>query len=421
MSTSVFALTEHVLPCSYIREYPLATAESSEDPLFLAIKQYTPKDNPHPRKGDLTIIGAHANGFPKELYEPLWDELYAKLKANNIRIRSIWIADAAHQGQSGVINEKTLGNDPSWYDHSRDLFLMINHFRAQMSPPFIGVGHSMGGFHLANLALIHPSLFTTLILIDPVIQRVTNPEGNYAPAKASTRRRDRWPSREAARTAFKKSKFYQTWDPRVLDLWIDHGIRDLPSELYPTHEPEEVTLTTSKHQEVATFMRGNFPGPLNPAPLTAPSPLTHGDVDVSLEDISPFYRPEALAVFQRLPFLNPSVLYIFGAESSLSQPHLRADKMAMTGVGVGGSGGQAKGRVSEVVLDAGHLIPMEKVTATADECSGWIGKQVTRWSEEEKTIEAIRQSIPRERRAQLTDEFVKYASGDFFGKKKSKL
>lgn len=33
----------------------------------------------------------------------------------------------------------------SWMDHSRDLFLMINHFRDQMPRPIVGLGHSFGG------------------------------------------------------------------------------------------------------------------------------------------------------------------------------------------------------------------------------------------------------------------------------------
>ena len=47
----------------------------------------------------------------KELYEPLWDEIYARSKANGFRIRSIWIADNVHQGASGVLNESLIGND----------------------------------------------------------------------------------------------------------------------------------------------------------------------------------------------------------------------------------------------------------------------------------------------------------------------
>ena len=47
----------------------------------------------------------------QELYEPLWEELHAQLKFKGLAIRSIWIADVAHQGESGVLNEEKLGND----------------------------------------------------------------------------------------------------------------------------------------------------------------------------------------------------------------------------------------------------------------------------------------------------------------------
>ena len=111
-SSFPFRIIEHIVPCQHIREYPRATNDQ-EDELHLAVKQYIPIDNPNPQRGDVTIIGAHGNGFVKELYEPLWEELYARSKASNngFRIRSIWIADAAHQGQSYVLNEKLLGND----------------------------------------------------------------------------------------------------------------------------------------------------------------------------------------------------------------------------------------------------------------------------------------------------------------------
>ena len=47
----------------------------------------------------------------QELYEPMWEELYQRLKTLGIPIRSIWIADQAHQGISSVLNEGKLGND----------------------------------------------------------------------------------------------------------------------------------------------------------------------------------------------------------------------------------------------------------------------------------------------------------------------
>jgi hypothetical protein len=145
---SSFDIVEHTIPCQHIREYPRATADAQEAVLHLAVKQYIPKDNRDPQPGDVTIIGAHANGFPKELYEPLWDDIHARSKKHGFRIRSIWIADVAQQGQSSVLNERLLGNDPGWNDHPRDLLLMINLKRHLMPRPIIGIGHSMGGSHL---------------------------------------------------------------------------------------------------------------------------------------------------------------------------------------------------------------------------------------------------------------------------------
>jgi hypothetical protein len=126
--SSSFKIREHIIDTQHVREYSRATAHSQEDVLKLVVKQYTPLDNPSPKPGDLTIIGAHANGFPKvcylhilrhqllkvaiqELYEPLWEDLLAESVKHGFRIRSIWIADVAWQGGSGHVNQHLLGND----------------------------------------------------------------------------------------------------------------------------------------------------------------------------------------------------------------------------------------------------------------------------------------------------------------------
>ncbi|KAF2401534.1 alpha/beta-hydrolase [Trichodelitschia bisporula] len=410
MSSALFRIQEHILPCQHIRQYPHATIDSQEDILHLAIKQYTPLDNPSPQAGDVTIIGTHANAFPKELYEPLWDELLRRSKAAGFRIRSIWIADVAFQGASGVLNESKLGNDPSWYDHPRDLLHMVNHFRASMPRPIIGIGHSMGGNNLVNLSLMHPRLFETLILIDPVIARLTSRKGNISPASASSVRRDRWPSRKVAAEAFLRSKFYQSWDKRVFDLWVKHGLRDLPTKVYPDpaagYEPE-VTLATTKHQEVFTFLRPNLPA----KPGSLPKALTHPDVP-SEGPHEPFYRPEPLMTFKNLPHLRPSVLYIFGEISPLSEKSTRDEKMAVTGVGESGSGGAPAGRVRDVVVaGAGHLIPMEKVGETADLCSGWLDSELKRWAANEHTIRQAWARVPPREKYTLTQEVLDTLSG----------
>jgi hypothetical protein len=67
MSAHLFLVEDHVVPCQHIREYPRATAGEQEAVLHLAAKQYIPLDNLQPKPGDVTVIGAHANGFPKVL------------------------------------------------------------------------------------------------------------------------------------------------------------------------------------------------------------------------------------------------------------------------------------------------------------------------------------------------------------------
>ncbi|KAJ5905527.1 Abhydrolase domain-containing protein mpaH [Penicillium subrubescens] len=404
MSSSPFRVVEHVVPCQHLREYPAATANEQEQPLHLAVKQYIPLDNPNPQPGDVTILAAHANGFPKELYEPLWEEIHARSQANGFRIRSIWMADVAQEGESSVINEDSLGNDPSWFDHPRDLLHLVNVKRAEMPRPIIGVGHSMGGAHLTQLSLMHPRLLHTLVLLDPVIQRQSTQldimsmrERRRLIAKTtqlSTHRRDLWPSRQAAAEGFKRSPFYQAWDPRVLDRWVKYGLRDLPTAIHPLDpntvvdkKNPPVTLRTPLHQEVFTFSRPNYnhiPGSDKPV-----NRVTHPDLDADHPDSYPFYRPEPARIFSQLPHLRPSVLYIFAGKSDMCLPDMMADKLATTGTGLGGSGGVAKGRVRDVFLkDFGHLLAQEAVNECADAAACWLAPELRRWRDGEESFRA---------------------------------
>jgi len=302
----------------------------------------------------------------------------------------------------------------------------------------------MGGAHLITLSLMHPRLLSTLVLIDPVVIRATH-LGAYNLGRMSAKRRDQWPSRAAARKAFDKSPMFRSWDRRVLDRWMEHALRDLPTKLYPevavsttvpalgadvsgsTISPDQktevpVTLKTTKHQEVMTFMRGNFVTPLNPAPDTAPNPLTHPDVDITLPPVTPFYRAESFHIYKLLPYLRPSVLYIFGTESDLSTSKAKADKLEVTGVSAGGSGGVAKDRVKEFTMQGGsHLMPMERVEDTAEQCSGWLLQELKRWKDEYIQLEALRAATPREKRSQMSDGFLQALSQTQAGQAKSKL
>ncbi|KAJ6100082.1 hypothetical protein N7467_001617 [Penicillium canescens] len=392
-----FTVTEHIVDGQYIREYPRATV-SQASCLKLVVKKYAPIENPNPQPGDVTIIGAPGGGFPKELYEPLWEDLLARCNKDGIRIGSIWIADAANLGASGVVNEELLGNDPSWLDHSRDLLYMINQFRDEMPRPIVGVGHSMGAGQLVLLSLMHPRLFTSLALVEPVI--VPDTFSGYGPllSKLSLKRRDIWSSRSAAINAARKT--HKRWDERVLERWALHGYRSLPTALYPQNSHSDinaihdgpVTLTSTKHQEVMQYVRPNFGGhrPLGQEESTVgPShePLFQADVIGPLSKTAPFYRSELVIAWKLLDHVRPSVLYVFGGSSPISKPEICAEILHRTGAGVGGSGGVLSEQVKQKRIEtSGHQVPLEEVAETASAIGTWIGWAVQRWREDEMRI-----------------------------------
>lgn len=249
--------------------------------------------------------------------------------------------------------------------------------------------------------MLHPSLFEALVLIDPVIQG-GNPSRPYA--VPSTYRRDLWPSRAEAAEKLKASPFYKSWDPRALEKWVEYGLRDLPTKSYPDSNeagPPAVTLTTTKSQELFTFLRSSY--------IDERSGLPRGiqEDELHSEDIDdfPFYRPEPRQMLQRLPDLKPSVLYLFGNKSELSTPIARQQKLDMTGMGVGGSGGVAKGRVKEVVLPCGHLVPMELSDESAKASADFIDSELTAWESRRSQFHRAWGQVPRYERTAIDGQW----------------
>lgn len=66
---------------------------------------------------------------------------------------------------------------------------------------------------------MHPSLFSALVQIEPVIEDDVVVAASV-PAAASASRRDVWPSRADAERHFRSRAFYKSWDPRVLDAHL---------------------------------------------------------------------------------------------------------------------------------------------------------------------------------------------------------
>lgn len=202
---------------------------------------------------------------------------------------------------------------------------------------------------------------------------------------------------------FSRSPFYQAWDARVLEKWVKHGLRDLPTAIHPVaaasssaaatttakeEEEKPVTLTTTRHQEVFTFSRPNYD--YNPETEKPASILETPDLNPKGPNTHPFYRPEPLYIFSQLPHVRPSILYIFAGQSNMCTPLMMKEKLDNTGIGTGGSGGAAAGRVKSVLFhNKGHLLAQEAPTESADAAVEFLGAELERWRVEE---EAFRQT-----------------------------
>ncbi|PLB41372.1 Alpha/beta hydrolase family-domain-containing protein [Aspergillus candidus] len=372
--SDIFRVIQHTVP-----------SHRQNDALVLSFKQYIPLDNPNPRSDDVTIIGAPGNGHVKELYEPLWEELYHRSKTAGFRIRGIWIADGTHQGKSGILNKSRLQNNLDWLDHSHDLLRLIEIKHADMPGPIFGIGHSMGGTQLcvfAYLSRLQPHILYSLILIEPGIDELSPTsvvqQGIARCAQLSLSSPDTWPSIQAAQEFTARNPLFQTWDARVVKRWLQYGLCDvsstetettLSSQQHNETSTTAVTLTTPRHQEMLAYKR-----PAEPASSDVSSPGNKP---------SPYYRPEPHRVFAHLPHLRPSTLYLIGGKSPLRSPHLRELRLCYTGTGVGGSGGAVCGRVREThVPGCGHSLGLEAVVECADESASWLGSELERWGRE---------------------------------------
>jgi pimeloyl-ACP methyl ester carboxylesterase len=275
-----------------------------------------------------------------------------------------------------------------------------------MKPPFIGIAHSMGCAQLVHLSSLHPRLFHSLILIDPILQ-TSHPPGPNA-ALFSSKRRDTWKSRAEAEEQIRGNGFFAGFDERCMDLYVKHVLRDAPDD-------KGVTLATPKAQEAWMYVRSNMFGMspdtregrrrerlLNPdvIPFSEPSRLVT-------------MRPELVAVCEALPHLRPRAFYVYGEYSHINFDEVREAQVSATGSGRGGNGGVAEGGVEERVLeDCGHLCAFEKPRVVAESVAEWLGKEMVRWREDREFWDHADTAKSKGGQMELSDKWMEVMKAD---------
>lgn len=225
-----------------------------QKPLWNCVNRYVRTDRCNTAGTGLTLFVAHANGFPKEISETMLRGLLDSPAAP--LVDEIWSWEAVQHGDSALLNAENLSGIFDWQDNARDIANFLLHYlpdeAAQTPLPtrllrisqavsdarkaqgyhqrkIVVVGHSFGGTTSALAAVNFPKLFSSLILVDPVVVNYGSYDFGSELIRGALIRRDTWSSREEALRLFKQRPFFASWHPDVLKSYVDYGLTTDPS------------------------------------------------------------------------------------------------------------------------------------------------------------------------------------------------
>ena len=103
-------------------------------------------------KNKFKIIFIHANGFPPNSYNQLFDNINKKFAIDNFLLRPLW-------------------PDNNDYSQLKDWTLFQNDFIHSLDKhnSAIGIGHSIGGNIILRTAISSPERFSKIVLLDPTL------------------------------------------------------------------------------------------------------------------------------------------------------------------------------------------------------------------------------------------------------------
>lgn len=228
------------------------TGNHSQKLLWNCVNRYVRTNRRNTSGTGLTLFLVPAAGFPKEIWETMLQSLLDT--TSGLLVDEVWSWEAVNHGDSALVNANNLSGIFDWQDDARDIANFLLNYLPEVATPaslptflasvsqatssnrkqagyplrrLVVVGHSYGGTSSALAALNYPKLFSSLILVDPIISgdktnRSVDEVVRFA-VNAITRR-NFWSSREEALHQFKQSPFFASWHPGVLKTYVDHGL-----------------------------------------------------------------------------------------------------------------------------------------------------------------------------------------------------
>lgn len=239
-------------------------------PLVITAKRYWISELSSDDPSALTLVLAHGTGYHKEQWEPTIEYLYEYISndaSQTVKVKDVWSIDAPNHGDAAVLNEATLrwGYDIfDWAEYSRAIHIFLAGLGTGVDVDFskrnlVGIGHSMGAVAHILCNTFYPKMpFKSFILVEPMCfpqepAGMTRDFGVFL-TNSALKRRDIFPSREDALAWLKSRAGFKVWDERVLQAFVDHGMRDLPTAEYPDKK-DGVTLKCTRAMEVACYVQ----------------------------------------------------------------------------------------------------------------------------------------------------------------------
>ncbi len=170
----------------------------------------------------------HANGFCAGTYSP-----FVKYLLEDLHIIA---SDVRGHGGSDLPNIKRIHH---WNIFADDLKTLIDR---TMSPPIIGMGHSLGAVTTYIAAATYPRLFSGIILIDPPIftrrmlwliagMKWLGLARSIPLARTARRRRKTFQGKKEALKRFASGRgIFKTWSQEFVEAYLECGLLEKDSE-----------------------------------------------------------------------------------------------------------------------------------------------------------------------------------------------
>jgi pimeloyl-ACP methyl ester carboxylesterase len=161
------------------------------------------------------VLLVHATGFHGHVWAPIAESLVAEGF-------HVWSVDQRGHGASDIPERI---ND--WEELGTDVLAIVGELGLSVGGDLVGVGHSSGAVALAMAEASAPGTFERLWLYEPVIIPVDPPlgGGQVNPlAAGARRRRESWPSFEAAIESYGSRPPLNVVRADVLDAYVRNGL-----------------------------------------------------------------------------------------------------------------------------------------------------------------------------------------------------